>query len=726
MDVSIAAERSAEIRKVIGRLKRIVREHGVTRDSLDRMKTEMVGLASRSDLFPIADFPIVPGGNSANYRLAEDDDHSFALYASVGTPGKVRPPHNHTTWAIISGVVGDEHNVCYERTDDDSKPGRGALRRTGELTVKPGNAIAFMPEDFHTIEVMNGEKSLHLHMYGMSLRHLPRRVCFEGPEGGGYRFFPPTKSVGIVDAAALKSMLHDGGEIALLDVREEGVYAKCHMLLACSAPLSTLEVRAPLLVPRKSTRIVLVDGNDGLSQRAADVLLRHGYDDVSVLAGGIDAWAETGYEIYSGVNVPSKAFGEFVEHKYHTPRMEAAEVKARLDRGEDILILDSRPLHEYRKVSIPGGIDCPGAELAYRVHDLVKSPDTLVVVNCAGRTRSIIGAQSLINAGIPNRVVALKNGTMGWHLAGFQVASGQDLIAPRPSPEGRTKALAVAERVARRFGVQYIDAARVAELASERDTRTLYLLDVRSPEEFEEGHLEGAISAPGGQLVQTTDAYVGVRNSRIVLVDDYGVRATMTASWLIQMGWKEVYVARGMLGSAPLKRGKQSAPVLGLDDVRCEAISALELQKLVAAEKATVIDLDSKPRYAEGHVPGAWHAIRANLETSLKKVPVDSGLVVLVSGDGVIARLAAPECARLSGNPVKTLDGGMNAWVRGGLPVEKGMTRMTDSVDDVWVRAHDRTENREQAMKDYLTWEVDLITQIGRDDDVEFRYFDHR
>ncbi|MEO7727010.1 MAG: rhodanese-like domain-containing protein [Burkholderiales bacterium] len=531
-----------------------------------------------------------------------------------------------------------------------------------------------------------------------------------------------TRSARAVTAQKLKRMLHDGGEIAVLDVREEGMFAKRHMLLACTAPLSQLELRAPLLVPRRSARVVLVDDDGGVAQRAFDVLTRHGYTNVSVLEGGVAAWAAAGYEIYSGVNVPSKAFGEFVEHHYATPRMDAADVKAKVERGEKIVILDSRPLHEYKKVSIPGGIDCPGAELAYRAHDLIGTPDTLVVVNCAGRTRSIIGAQSLINAGLPHRVVALKNGTMGWHLAGFEVAKDQDLIAPAPTATGLRKARESAARVAKRFGVQTINVAKVTEFAREMDKRTLYVFDVRSPEEFLEGHLHSTISAPGGQLVQTTDSFAGVRNSRIVLVDDHGVRATMTASWLIQMGWKEVYVVKDALSSGPLMKGAAPVEALGLTKLRNDMISPAALARELDAGAVTVIDLDSKPKYSEGHVPGAWHAIRANLATNLAKIPLLQSLVV-TSSDGLVAQLAAPEIAQLSKAPVKVLNGGTAAWKRESLPLEQGMTHLTDSIDDVWVRAHDRTENREQAMKDYLTWEVDLITQIGRDDDVEFRHF---
>ena len=526
----------------------------------------------------------------------------------------------------------------------------------------------------------------------------------------------------MIDARALKRMLHDGDEIAVLDVREEGVFAKGHMLVACSAPLSQLEVRVPALVPRRSVRVVLVDAGEGLARRAAAKLRQHGYTNLSVLEGGVQAWADAGYEIYTGVNVPSKAFGEFVEHKYETPRLDPEEIKGKLDRGEPVLILDSRPLAEYKRVSIPGGIDCPGAELAYRVHELAPSPETLVVVNCAGRTRSIIGAQSLINAGLENRVVALKNGTMGWHLAGFQVAHDQNLVAPQPGPDAVRKAQASAARVAQRFGVKSVDAAAVARFAAEREKRTLYLLDVRSPDEYAAGHLPGSISAPGGQLVQTTDSFVAVRNSRLVLIDDYGVRATMTASWLIQMGWNEVYVFTDALKSAALEQGARPPEVLGLDRVNALRISPADLGAELDRNAVTVIDFAAKPQYGEGHIRGAFHAIRANLEQNLKQMPA-AGTLVLTSPDGVVAALAADQAAQLSGRAVKILDGGTQAWQRAGLPLEKGMTHLTDTTDDVWVRAHDRTENREQAMKDYLTWEVDLITQIGRDDDVDFRYF---
>jgi rhodanese-related sulfurtransferase len=523
-----------------------------------------------------------------------------------------------------------------------------------------------------------------------------------------------TRAARAVTARQLKSMLHDGGEIAVLDVREEGIFAKRHLLLACSAPLSQLELRAPLLVPRRSTRVVLVDDDNGLAQRAADVLIDNGYTDVALLAGGVDAWAAAAYEIYSGVNVPSKAFGEFVEHHDQTPRMEAAEIKAKVERGEKIVILDSRPLHEYKKVSIPGGIDCPGAELAFRAHDMIPSADALVVVNCAGRTRSIIGAQSLINAGIPNRVVALKNGTMGWHLAGFQVAHDQELIAPPPTAVGLRKAREAAARVARRFGVQYINVAKVAEFAREMDKRTLFLFDVRSPEEYAAGHLHSTVSAPGGQLVQTTDSFAGVRNSRIVLVDDHGVRATMTASWLLQMGWAEVFVVEGAALSS-------TAPAIAPTEPQCAALAPRDLEK---KKDALVLDFASSLQYRAGHVPGAAFAIRSRLANH-RDLFGDRN-IVCTSPDGQLARYAASDLAALLGREVHALQGGTGAWRAAGLPLESGETRMLEPPEDVYYKPYDHKAQIEAAMQDYLQWEVALLEQIRRDPDCRFRNFPGR
>ena len=142
-----------------------------------------------------------------------------------------------------------------------------------------------------------------------------------------------------------------------------------------------------------------------------------GYSNVRALEGGLQGWNDAGYELFQDVNSYAKAFGELVESRRHTPSLSADEVAALIARKADIAILDVRRFDEYATMNIPGSISVPGGELVLRAGEAAPDPDTTIIVNCAGRTRCIIGAQSLINAGVPNPVVALRNGTIGWTLA---------------------------------------------------------------------------------------------------------------------------------------------------------------------------------------------------------------------------------------------------------------------------------------------------------------------
>src|SRR3954463_1438323 len=368
-----------------------------------------------------------------------------------------------------------------------------------------------------------------------------------------------------VSAGQLKAQLHDGGEIALLDAREEGVFHARHLLLTSCVPLSRVELLIDDLVPRRSTRVVWCDDSDGSALRAARRMSALGYTDVAVLEGGIAAWQAAGYRLYSGVHVPSKAFAEVVEHEAGTPWISAPDLKGLIDSGADIAVFDSRSYEEYHNNSIPTAISVPGAELVYRFPDLVPSPDTTVIINCGGRTRSIIGAQALRNAGFGNRIMSLKGGTRAWPLAGFEVVQGATRRPPELSKTGRRAAIVAAARVAHRCGIPRIDRATLAAWRTEADRCTLYVLDVRTPEEYRAGHVAGARSAPGGQLVQETDAHIATWNARVVLVDDNGVRATMTASWLKQMGWNDVAVLVADPSAGDWESGPHVPHVLGLD-----------------------------------------------------------------------------------------------------------------------------------------------------------------
>jgi len=519
-----------------------------------------------------------------------------------------------------------------------------------------------------------------------------------------------------VSPAALRGMVEDGRELAPVDVREELIFSQGHLLLARSAPLSRLELKFAQLVPRRATRIVLCDDDDGLARRAAAALARNGYSDLRILTGGVKAWAAAGFELFTGVNVPSKAFGEFIEHEDGTPSVAADELARLIGNGADLVILDSRPFDEYARVSIPGATNVPGAELVLRARELAPSKDTMVVVNCAGRTRSIIGAQSLINAGLPNKVVALRNGTMGWTLAGFDCDSGKNRRAPRVPDEKLTWSKRAARRVAQACGVESIDRAGLDALRQD-ESRTVYLFDVRDPAEYEAGHIAGAISAPGGQLVQATDQYIGTLGARVVLADDLEVRAAMTGSWLRQMGIAEVYV----LAEAGSETGRPAPPPLAGEIRREAAINVDALAELLSLDAATVVDLSPSRNYLAGHIPGAWFAIRSRLARALGTIAA-ANPVVLTCEDGALAALAVIEAEELIDRPVRFLEGGNAAWqaAGGALSTEP---KLADEPVDQWRKPYERSGDAKAAMQDYLTWEIDLLPRIKRDGSLRFERF---
>lgn len=498
-------------------------------------------------------------------------------------------------------------------------------------------------------------------------------------------------------------------EIALIDLREEDPFAKDHPLFAAQLPLSRLEVEILDRVPRKATKIVLYDNGEGLVPKAAERLRALGYTDITALAGGLEGWRRAGYELFQDVNSASKAFGELVESRRHTPSLPAPEAKALIEQETNLVVLDARRFEEYQTMSIPRGVSVPGAELVLRAREIAPDPATTIIVNCAGRTRSIIGAQSLINAGVPNKVFALRNGTIGWTLAGQTLEHGQDGRFPEVAADGETNARAAARTVSYRAGVKHID-ARGLEILARETTRTLYRFDVRTPEEYAAGHIAGFRSAPGGQLVQETDVFAPVRGARIVLADDRGVRADMSASWLAQMGW-EVYVLDGGFdGELALGNWRPTLPPL--PDV--PTISAANLADRLQRDDVTVLDFAPSNAHRRGHIAGSWFVIRSRLEAALSQLPEGRDFVV-TSPDGALARLAAEDFEALTGRAPHVLEGGTAAWVAARQPLETGLTQAASEADDIYRRPYEGTDNATAAMQAYLDWEYGLVDQLARD-----------
>ena len=343
-----------------------------------------------------------------------------------------------------------------------------------------------------------------------------------------------------VTPAEVRTSLLLRDEIALLDLRHEAAFATGHPLFAANMAADRITLEAEHRLPRKGIPIVVYDAGEGLVQQASETFAALGYSNVRQLRGGLNAWRDAGYELFQDVNSYAKAFGELVEQRRHTPSLPADEIAALIASGADIAILDVRRFDEYATMNIPGSVSVPGAELVLRAGKAAPDPRTTIVVNCAGRTRSIIGTQSLINAGVPNKVVALRNGTIGWTLAKHALEHG----AHRRGAIGAFEnAASNARDVAYRAGVRRIGVDDLAALFAQRH-RTVYCFDVRDAEEYAAGHIPGFHHYAGGQLVQEIDMAAPARGARIVLTDHLGVRADMTASWLAQMGW-DVYVLDG-------------------------------------------------------------------------------------------------------------------------------------------------------------------------------------
>jgi len=348
-----------------------------------------------------------------------------------------------------------------------------------------------------------------------------------------------------VSVSELVTAINGTDELAIVDPRDHETYSQGHLLWAASLRLDDALVAAEVLLPRLSTPIVIAGEEEDEARALESILNKNGWTNVTVLEGGIGSWIDAGHELYSGVNVPSKLFGELVERHYGTPHVKAEQLNEWILEGRPLVILDSRTEREFNRMSIPTGRSCPGGELVHRAFDLLEQ-DATVVVNCAGRTRSILGAESLVRAGIPNHVVALENGTMGWELADLTLDHGNDDVTPTPTITGRQQASAATQEVSKRFDVSQITSSTMNQWKSD-DSRTLYQFDVRTPAEYKEGHRAGFRNAPGGQLIQATDEYAITRGSRIVLTDDDLTRATMAASWLMEMGW-ETHVINDELG----------------------------------------------------------------------------------------------------------------------------------------------------------------------------------
>lgn len=524
----------------------------------------------------------------------------------------------------------------------------------------------------------------------------------------------------VVTAVELRRWLGDGDEIALLDVSDGGPYARAHILVASNVSLSQFEAQIPRLVPRHSTRLVLTD-EDGSTLGAASALLEsHGYINVAVLADGNRGWTSAGFRLFAGSNIVSKAFGEMVESRCGTPHVEAETLKTWMEESRPMVMVDVRPQAEYRTISIPGATNCPGMEAFVRVPSLVGDESVPIVVNCAGRTRSIIGAQTLRESGVRNPVFALKNGTMGWQLGGFTVEQGRTHMVAEPAAIDVEASRRSMRRFAADNGISFVDRATVDGWLTD-DERTTYLFDVRLSDSYNRSRFPGSVNAPGGQLIQNTDTFAPVRNSRIVLIDEHECQAVMTAHWLARMGW-EAHVL-----SDPARHLSEHgvAPVrfLGQPDPTVVPVDGDELRRMMAASECAVIDVGESYWYREGRILGSHYAMRSRLTRALDGFD-RAQMMVFVCGTGTHSMFAAGDARRLGFSRVGYLKGGRSEWRRVGGDLESigpiDDELVLTATDDMWYPPWARAEGAEEAMAEYLSWEVGLVESIGAEEYLRF------
>lgn len=514
----------------------------------------------------------------------------------------------------------------------------------------------------------------------------------------------------------LQRWLQDSNELALLDVREHGQYGEGHPFFAVNAPYSRLEVEVVRLVPRRDCRIVLIDNDGALAPLAEARLAALGYSDIHILANGLLSWSDSKHALFKGVNLPSKTLGELVEHAFEVPHIDALSLDALRRSGAPLVLLDGRTLDEHRKMTLPGAIPLPNGELATRWRSVVHDTTTPIVVHCAGRTRSLVGAQILRELGVPNPVFALENGTQGWALAGLPLEHGSDRILP--------PFISDSSQAARRDSAAAAHSANVPQLTVAEaqgwidDTRrTTFIIDVRTAEEFARNTLPGARHAPGGQLIQATDLHIGVRNSRVLVLDDDEIRAPVIALWLRRLGFDAAWVQGGWKSALRIPE-----PIAAVLPTCVERFDHQELNALRLAKHVSVLDLRLSLVYRARHVRGARWSTRARVLADAQALAGDdfAAPLLLVAPDETTARLAGHE---LNEAGWRSIGWATQAdFETAGWQTEATPDSPTDAeAIDYLFFVHDRHDGNLDAARRYLDWELGLVAQCTPDELAVFR-----
>jgi rhodanese-related sulfurtransferase len=516
-----------------------------------------------------------------------------------------------------------------------------------------------------------------------------------------------------VSSKELAELMNSNRLFAVFDVRERGEYNRCQIPGTTSLPRSQIEFRISQLVPNPVIPVIIYDQAEERAALAAETLTELGYRTVAILRGGITAWCNEDRPIVSGVNVPSKAFGEKVHHERNIPEISADELHLLKNQDEPLRILDVRTPEEYGRFCIPGAVNVPGGDLILWLDEL-KESNTPVIVNCAGRTRSIIGTAALRRLGLAN-VRALKNGTMGWVLSGFELEKNPPRGTSQAARQSRAAAVSRALALAAEENIAWVSCEEFAAAVANQSDRVSYGIDVRSEAEYEAGHIAGSVNVPGGQAVQRADDFVAVRNAEIFFISDESPRAVMAAYWYRQMGFPNVFVLQGGLrawseSGAKLTRGAAQHEALGFAAAKRDVtlVQPEELARKSQKSTTLILDVGSSLDFEAAHIPGAKWISRGWLEIEIpRRFPDRRQSIVLTCIDGMQSIFAALALQRIGYMAVAVLSGGVRAWKAAGLPIETGLDARLVEANDVVLSPSIR--GGKEDMQRYLDWETKLV-----------------
>ena len=514
----------------------------------------------------------------------------------------------------------------------------------------------------------------------------------------------------LVEAKTVKNWISDDQELAFIDVRETAQHTAGHPLFSISIPFSEFEINVEKLVPNKKVRIVLFDNNNGVSEIIYKQAKNLKYINIFILKDGVQGWIKSKFRLFDGINVPSKSFGELIEEKFNTPYITASQLSKKQKEKKDIVILDGRPFDEYNKMSIPGSICCPNAEIPYRISELIKSSDTEIIINCAGRTRSIIGTQTLIDFGIKNKVYALENGTQGWFLNNFKLDHGKTKFFDKTPKSEKINELR--ENIVNLLEnkVKIIDFNQAQNLINDKNITT-YVFDVRTNSN-QKNKLSKLRNVPGGQLVQATDKYIGVLKSHVIVFDDGDlVRAGMTALWLKKMSY-HCYV----VNESPKKIKNLN---LKLEvNFKIIPLNLINLENFKNLKDTHIFDIRNSFDYCKKRIKKSVWTNRF----IIKKMPHYIKSMILVTNDLPKASLIVSDLQDKDPECVVQVYNWNDKDIEHYLDyIDSTKVELDQTFIDFNFHTHLRHQGNKEHARNYLKWETDLIKNMDEEERMFFR-----